>query len=150
MIRMPEATTRPGEASTTDDPGVSPTAIRWTAIGLGCLIAWTAWDLHAALVEAVDRVAEPADGLRIDPARATAAELELVPGIGPATAGRIVQHRLRHGSESLIELDDEGGGHWRLEVVSGIGPITARRAAPYLVHPASAAASRLDDAAVRR
>lgn len=54
---------------------------------------------------------------------ATAAELEAVPGIGPATARAIVEHRTRHGAFQRIE---------DLTAVSGIGPKTLEKLRPYL------------------
>jgi competence protein ComEA len=44
---------------------------------------------------------------------ASAQDMEALPGVGPAIAERIVQHRLQHGRfKSLADLDS----------VSGIGP----------------------------
>ncbi len=44
---------------------------------------------------------------------ATAAELELLPGVGPVLAGRLIAHRSEHGSfRTLADLD----------AVSGVGP----------------------------
>jgi competence protein ComEA len=61
--------------------------------------------------------ADPADGpvpgVPLDLNVATAAELELLPGIGPATAAAIVDDRERHGPFATI--DD-------LQRVPGIGP----------------------------
>jgi competence protein ComEA len=55
---------------------------------------------------------------------ATAAELELLPGIGPALASRILAHRARIGRfTSITQLDD----------VEGIGPRTMERLAPLVV-----------------
>jgi competence protein ComEA len=44
---------------------------------------------------------------------ATAAELEALPGVGPVTAQKIVDHRTRHGAFAAV--DD-------LDAISGIGP----------------------------
>lgn len=52
--------------------------------------------------------------------RASRAELESLPGIGPALAGRIIDHRARHGS--FRRPDD-------LSAVRGIGPRSVARLA---------------------
>ncbi len=60
---------------------------------------------------------------KVDPNRAGAAELERLPGIGPALAARIVADRKSHGGfaapESLLR-------------VPGIGPRTLERIRPHL------------------
>ena len=53
--------------------------------------------------------------------RATAAELEDLPGIGPALAKRIVEYRDQHGRFAVPE---------DLKKVSGIGDKTFARLAP--------------------
>jgi competence ComEA-like helix-hairpin-helix protein len=58
------------------------------------------------------------DGERIDLNRAAIGDLELLPGIGPALAQRIVDERMRHGSFSSV--DD-------LRRVHGIGARTIER-----------------------
>ncbi len=72
----------------------------------------------------------PADvRLRIDPNRASAAELELLPRIGPTIAAAIIEKRERATSQpafrSLADLD----------AVRGIGPVTLEQIAPHLVFP---------------
>lgn len=57
----------------------------------------------------------------IDINRAPAAELELLPGIGPALAARIVEHRQAHGPFRRVE---------DLTSVRGIGPVTLERLRP--------------------
>ena len=52
---------------------------------------------------------------------ATAAELELLPGIGPALAGRIIDYRTKHGPFKAVE---------ELDHVSGIGPRTLAKIRP--------------------
>ncbi len=54
-----------------------------------------------------------AGGTPIDVNTAGVAELETLPGIGPATAAAIVEHREQHGPYATV--DD-------LEAVQGIGP----------------------------
>jgi len=57
----------------------------------------------------------------IDINTATGAELELLPGIGPALAQRIIDHRREHGPFRRVEdLDD----------VKGIGPRTLEKLRP--------------------
>lgn len=50
---------------------------------------------------------------RVDVNRATAAELEALPGIGPVLAERVVAHRAEHGPFASVDA---------LTAVSGIGP----------------------------
>jgi hypothetical protein len=61
--------------------------------------------------------------LRIDLNRAGIAELESLPGIGPALAARIEGHRRREGP--FLRIDDLGA-------VAGIGAVTIRALAPFL------------------
>ncbi|MCP4837435.1 MAG: helix-hairpin-helix domain-containing protein [Phycisphaera sp.] len=90
---------------------------------LGVLaIAWTTADLRRTLDRAVIVSESPFNGRRLDPGTATLPEWTLVPGIGPAVAGRI----------DVARREGRGGG---LDEVSGVGPITLRDAAPYLLHP---------------
>lgn len=58
--------------------------------------------------------------------RATAPELECLPGIGPSLAARIVEDRARRGPFREVK---------ELERVAGIGPTLARRLAPRLSAP---------------
>ena len=60
---------------------------------------------------------------------ATAAELRLLPGIGPSLAARIVEDRQRHGPYDRFET---------LARVPGIGPATLRRLEPLTVLEPSA------------
>jgi competence protein ComEA len=62
-------------------------------------------------------------GLGIDPNRATAVDLQVLPGIGPALSERIVRERRDHGPFS----DPED-----LTRVRGIGPKTVARLRPFL------------------
>lgn len=55
--------------------------------------------------------------------KAGTAELELLPGIGPALAQRIVEHRAKHGRFRRVE---------DLEAVKGIGPKTLERLRPFV------------------
>ena len=95
---------------------------------LGCVVlgllglGWVSLDLHQGLLRTVKATDTPLLGRRIDPATATLPEWTLIPGIGPAVAGRIDRAR-RAGR--LGPLGD----------VPGVGPITLRDAAPYLIHP---------------
>jgi competence protein ComEA len=62
-------------------------------------------------------------GCRLDLNTATAGELESLPGIGPALAGRIVSYRESHG-----DFADIGG----LRAVPGIGSRLLERLTPLL------------------
>jgi competence protein ComEA len=66
-------------------------------------------------------MSSPADGL-ININTASAAELEELPGVGPAIAARIVEHRQKHGSYSSVS---------DLLGVSGIGEAKLSKIAPY-------------------
>jgi competence ComEA-like helix-hairpin-helix protein len=63
------------------------------------------------------------DGARIDVNRASAADLELLPGVGPTLARRIVDHRNAHGAF---------GAAGDLLQVRGIGARTLERLTPLL------------------
>ena len=63
------------------------------------------------------------EGEKIDLNRASLAELDALPGIGPVLAARIVEHRLRHGPFRAVE---------ELRAVRGIGPRLLARLAPRL------------------
>jgi competence ComEA-like helix-hairpin-helix protein len=73
---------------------------------------------------------------RIDPNRASAPELERLPGIGPALAGRIVEDRDRRGAFSSPDA---------LLRVPGIGPKILTRIRAYLSFPAAAGGDSLAD-----
>ena len=62
-------------------------------------------------------------GLTLDLNRATAQDLDALPGIGPALAQRIVDYRQAHGP--FKQIDD-------LREVSGIGPENLQKLKPYL------------------
>ena len=62
-------------------------------------------------------------GEPIDPNAASASELELLPGIGPTLARRIVEDRLAHGPYGRVE---------ELTRVRGIGPRTLARLQTHL------------------
>ena len=66
--------------------------------------------------------------MRFDVNTASAAELELLPGIGPTLAGNIIAMREARGGFSTVEeLDD----------VPRIGPITLEKIRPFIVVEAS-------------
>jgi competence protein ComEA len=65
-------------------------------------------------------------GVGLDPNRDPAADLELLPGIGPVKARRIVESRDKDGP--FRSADD-------LDRVPGIGPATVEALRPWLVFP---------------
>jgi len=87
-------------------------------------------DSHAARSDSLHAGRATDDGddaSRIDVNRATALQLQALPGIGPALAGRILDHRSRRPFARTEDLLD----------VSGIGPKTLVRIAPLVqVEPA--------------
>lgn len=68
--------------------------------------------------------ARPWPDMRIDLNSADEARLDLLPGIGPSLARRIVENRRRFGFFDSID---------NLQRVSGIGPRTIERFRPYAV-----------------
>ncbi len=71
-------------------------------------------------------------GRGLDPNTASAAELEMLPRIGPVLSERIVAHRRSAGAFQRIE---------QLERVRGIGPKTLARIRPYLALDGAGAAA---------
>jgi competence protein ComEA len=63
-------------------------------------------------------------GLPIDLNAATASDLDALPGIGPALAGRLVEYRQQHGPFKKID---------ELINVSGIGPKLLEKIKPFLI-----------------
>lgn len=77
----------------------------------------------ASLPETSEGLPTPPGGVRIYINSATLAELQTLPGIGPAMAERILAHREANGPfQSLADLD----------AVEGIGPATLERLEPLL------------------
>ena len=65
----------------------------------------------------------PTQPYRIDLNTADASTLDLLPGIGPVTAQRIVQYRQTHGP--IIHLD-------QLEQIRGIASLTRQKVEPWV------------------
>jgi len=88
---------------------------RGPAVAVGGMGAYAGADVKAdeAGVDARQRRVLPDATHRIDINTATAAELDLLPGIGPALAKRIIEYRDEHGA--FRRVDD-------LILVRGIGP----------------------------
>lgn len=94
---------------------------------LGGLAAMAVWYVGADGLRGrlVHHDAPPAltTGFTVDVNAATAAELAQLPGLGPATAQRIVDHRREHGPFAAIDA---------LLDVPGIGPTTLEGMRPHL------------------
>ena len=102
------------------------------------------WDTAAALPRLLEdsRSATEREALRktplapgetLDPNRATADQLDRLPGVGPGTAIAIVEHRKEGGVYASPEA---------LLDVRGVGPGTLAKMRPHLVFAAARAASR--------
>jgi competence ComEA-like helix-hairpin-helix protein len=112
-----------------DGPTALPAgAQRLLAAAVACgLVAMAAWyvvagGLRGGLVHH-DAPPAAAGGFTVNVNAAAATELAQLPGLGPATAERIVAHRRTHGPFASLEglLD-----------VPGIGPTTLERMRPHL------------------
>ncbi|MDP1662263.1 MAG: helix-hairpin-helix domain-containing protein [Phycisphaerales bacterium] len=114
-------------------------AAKWGAIavlGSVAIIAVT-WVIltnrtQPLIVPSTDRPAASADaeqpqaptiGSLLDLNSATAAQLEHLPGIGPALAARIIADRTQHGPYATVE---------QLDRVRGIGPKTVEKLRPHI------------------
>ena len=83
----------------------------------------TAYECAAVSSEAENPEKEKEAALRIDLNTATQSELEDLPGIGSATAERIIAYRLEHGGFSSLD---------ELKNISGIGGKTLTELREYL------------------
>lgn len=109
----------------------SPTRTAGTAaliVFVGLLLVWSTWTATRRPVRIDDdspaqRAASLPD-MRLNLNTASAAELSILPGLGPALAQRIVDDRERRGA--FANLDD-------LKRVSGIGPALVNRMRAHVV-----------------
>lgn len=79
--------------------------------------------LEGDAVQPLGGVGEAVEGGKLNINTATEAELDALPGVGPATARRIVEYRNQHGP--FQKIDD-------LNEVKGIGEGTIRKLAPLI------------------
>lgn len=93
--------------SADDTPATTPTAAPASAA-----------TSSATTTDSPEKAAVPA---KLDLNTATVAQLELLPGIGPAIAQRIVEYRQQHGKFATLES---------LDAVKGIGPKIIARLRP--------------------
>lgn len=106
-------------------PGrVQPLIAGLLAVGLAAMAGWyvAAGGLTGGLVHH-DAAPRATASFRLDVNAAAATELAQLPGLGPATAARIIEHRTTHGP--FADPDD-------LLAVPGIGPVTLEAIRPYL------------------
>ena len=95
------------------------------AVLLGSALAWYVLDDRPRTMAAgpVDEAALAAGTAALDLDTATEAELDDLPGLGPALAGRIVAWREEHGPFAAPE---------DVMQVEGIGPAIYEQIAPYI------------------
>ncbi len=92
-------------------------------MGVGLVVtSWLA--ISHPLQRSVPRIATIWPDMLIDPNRATEAQLDLLPGVGPELARRIVRHRDDQGRFRSVAA---------LTHVRGIGPRTLERVQPFVV-----------------
>jgi hypothetical protein len=96
--------------------------IQLTVLCLSLLAGW-AWSPPAVAAVPVLAFAPPPLEGRLNPNAATQAQWELLPGIGPTTAGRILEYVKRHPIRQLAQLMR----------VKGIGRKTYDKIRPYLI-----------------
>ncbi len=96
--------------------------------GAALLLAFTLLTgaLAARLATRDSRAAAVDPRWRINPNRASAAELELLPGVGPALAANIIAFRESAGSRPAFAQPHD------LDAVARIGPATIERLTPLL------------------
>jgi hypothetical protein len=101
--------------------------VGWSVLGALALSAVAGLGVAWLIEEHRAARRRPAPGelhLRLDLNRASARELELLPGVGSSRALRLVRERERRGGfHSLRELDESGL----------LGPGASQRLAPYLL-----------------
>ena len=96
--------------------------IQLSVICLSLLAGW-AWSPPATAAVPVLALAQPQLEGRLNPNTATVEQWELLPGIGPTTAGRIVEYVKKHPIRQLAQLMR----------VKGIGRKTYDKMRPFLV-----------------
>lgn len=107
-----------------------PPELRWIPADSAAPATATLESQRRAVAEAVrrrERASRPlAPGEKLALNRVPSVELERLPGIGPALAGRIVEERRRRGGYRRLE---------ELLEVRGIGPRVLERIRPHLTAP---------------
>lgn len=104
-----------------------PTPAFRSSVAVGLVLAGMAAWSSAALWHSA--TAAPLTGdiaHRVNPNTASSAELELLPGIGPRLAQRIVEHREATAEHPAFRTADD------LKLVRGIGPQRVERLRPLL------------------
>ncbi len=103
---------------------VPPVGTTWSKVQLGVSsLGEAGWGTGLGAGSSDGLSGGPSGRLRIDLNSATAAQLEMLPGIGPAKARAIVEDRTRNGAFGSVEA---------LDRVVGIGPKTVERLRQHL------------------
>lgn len=98
----------------------------YVALVLG---SWGSGNLRPAAHRGSTGTPVAAAPLRLDPNVATAAELELLPGVGPTVAANIIAYRESAERQPAFTRPED------LDAVPRIGPVTIERLRPHLRFP---------------
>jgi len=117
--------TAPDSGPTQMPRGIQPLVAALVGCGLVGMAAWFVGSggLGGGLVHHDAAPAAAGAGFTVNLNAATAVELAQLPGLGPATAARIVDHRRTHGDFANVE---------GLLEVPGIGPATLELVRPHV------------------
>lgn len=119
---MPEAHPTPSRTPPPPPPGDRAAAV-WLVAAALLGVTLAGWVMLPRPTGWPDPSADPDAAYRVDPNAADSATLQLLPGIGPALADRIIEERTARGPFRSAQ---------DMQRVQGIGPKVAERLSPYV------------------